>query len=138
MKRSLSLFVYVPCLLVLLAACTPFVRTPPPPAPEFLGIFTPEQLRARVEQTPDTHKIIINEDVAVWFPDFRNSRADWIGAAFIYHFPSMSEVVLNREGRVDFGNTHYESEEAQEQLEAIIHDEALMTRIQEQIAASEP
>jgi hypothetical protein len=88
-------------LLMLVSGCASPNLPPTPVPPEAVGVFTPADLRARVDSTPDSHKIVISDEVVAWFPDRVNSMANWIGIAFIYHLPTMSSIVFDYEGNVD-------------------------------------
>jgi hypothetical protein len=115
------------------AELLPTLPTPTPiPLPTASGTQTPADLRQRLDNYPDELKLILDEEVAVIFAD-PNSLAEWVGTAFIYHIPSLSEVVLDFEGEVDPRYTRYNTDEGRRQLETVLTDEASMGRIRGRI-----
>ena len=65
-----------------------------------LGVFTPEDVRCYLDSFEPEFVRELDEETAVLFTD-PNSIADWVGGAIIYHIPSVSSLVLDRNGDVD-------------------------------------
>ena len=72
------------------------------------SVFTPDDMRARVDCHPADFKLEINDDTVVLFA-FPDPLFDWVGPIFIIHIPSGSEVVLNTDGTIRH-ETHNSSE----------------------------
>jgi len=85
-----------------------------------------------MERWPAEHKIVVDDDmvIAVAYYD-RNSAAVWAGQAFINHIPSVSQVLLDFDGKVKF--TKINSEEARNRIDAVLEDEQLMATIRSMI-----
>lgn len=101
------------------------------------GVHTPDDLERYVAGWHEALKYRVNDEVVVLWTTWKDSVANWIGSVLIYHIPSMSILVLDRFGRVDDQYTHYESEEGQQQLEAVLANEVLMDRIRRYLAILE-
>lgn len=141
--------VSIPLMFLALAACAQATPTATPaPRPPSQGIHTPEDYRLQYEGWPEEHKLAIDDEVKVLFA-YPSGIIDWAWFASINHIPSASAVTLRRPyafldsqgnvssretGQLLWGvelivRTHYESDEAETQLEAVLSDEALMRRI---------
>ncbi|MFQ5872357.1 MAG: hypothetical protein ACE5JL_00950 [Dehalococcoidia bacterium] len=90
------------------------------------GIHTPEQMRAYMEGWPEEYKLVIDRDVVVAFA-IPESAAEWRGAAFINHIPSMSQVIIDWDGSVKVRD--YKNDQGGTRLEEILADQALLQRI---------
>ncbi len=101
--------------------------TPQAPCPQ--SVFTPADMRARVDCHPDEYKIEVDENTVVLFA-YPGPMLDWVGPIFILHIPSVSEVVLGSEGQVIFEG--YKSPEGQTSIENVLTNPDLMARILEQ------
>ena len=149
LPSPVRLFVTSMLLAMLLAACAQATPTATPtPMPASQGIHTPEDYRLQYEGWPEEHRFAIDDEVKVLFA-YPSDFIDWAWFASINHIPSASAVTLRRPyiildsqgnvssketGELLWGEelivrTHYESDEAEIQLEAVLGDEALMRRI---------
>lgn len=102
------------------------------PDPLEMGVHTPEDVEDYFNQWPEEHKRRLSDDVVAVFT-YPHPVANWVGGGIIYHIPSVSTVYLDFRGNVDEQLTHYESEEGQTRLEAILDDDELMQQLQAEV-----
>ncbi|MCA9999675.1 MAG: hypothetical protein KDE56_28125, partial [Anaerolineales bacterium] len=69
------------------------------------GVFTPEDVRCYLGSFPAEFVQEIDAETAVLFTD-PNAIAEWVGGAIIYHIPTVSSLVLDRNGDVDPLQSH--------------------------------
>lgn len=127
----------------------PTLLTTPTPAPQMpsAGIHTSAALKALLSSFPPEYMCFLDEQTVVRFA-YPSGSIDWAGFAFIDHVPSVSSVTLRRpyriirkdgivsreEGEMLYGQElvvrrHYESDEGESSLDAILEDENVMQRI---------
>jgi hypothetical protein len=92
------------------------------------SVFTAEDMSARVDCHPDDYKMEINDETVVLFA-FPDPLLDWVGPILVIHVPSVSEVVLDQEGKILFDD--YKSVDGQKAIAGVLNDEELITRILE-------
>lgn len=120
--------------LILIIGCTPQSTHTPDVYPTSMAscfpdsVFTAENMRARVACQSAEYKMEITEDTVVLFA-FPDPLLDWSGPIFVIHIPSVSEVVLSKDGSILFEG--YKSSEGQQTIENVLTDQALMTSILE-------
>lgn len=129
---SSGLLMAVLCI-VLAIGCTPQVTPTQIAGPTSVAcfpqsVFTAEDMRARVDCHPDDYKMEINNETVVLFA-FPDPLLDWVGPVFVIHVPSVSEVVLDQEGKIVFDD--YKSVDGQNAIAGVLNDEELITRILE-------
>lgn len=119
----------------LLMGCTPGVIPTESAYPNSLAacfpdaVFTPEDMRARVECHPDEYKIEITKDTVVLFA-FPAPLLDWVGPIFVIHVPSVSEVVIDTDGSILSEN--YNSSEGQDAIQNVLNDQDQLSAILQQ------
>jgi hypothetical protein len=83
-----------------------------------------------MQQTAEHNKLVINEDVVVWYIPCEPQPASWVAPMIVYHLPSLSSAYLNNDGSLKTSpRPCYESDEGRERLEAVLSDDVLMERI---------
>ena len=149
LPRPVLPFIAPVLVAMLLTACAQAApTTTPAPRPQSQGVHTPEDYRLQYEGWPEEHRFAIDDEVKVLFA-YPSNFIDWAWFASISHIPSASAVTLRRPyifldspgnvssketGELLWGEelivrTHYESDEGETQLEAVLSDEAMMRRI---------
>ena len=124
-------------LLTAVACTTP---SPPPPAPTENAncfpatVFTPEEMKRRVDCHPSEFKIEIDAETVVLFA-YPDPILDWVGPIFIIHISSVSEAVLNVDGGIMFED--YKSEAGQQAIEHVLNSPPQMERILERVIETE-
>ena len=88
------------------------------------------ELRADLVSWPTEHKMVLDQDVVVFFTYSHPARL-WDQTASIYHLPSLSSVDFNANG--DIAARQYRSAEGEKRLEGAIQDPVLLSRIKERI-----
>ncbi len=117
-------------LLFLAIACTSTTPAAPPPPATPNPLNRIPDLQARMAQTKDYNKFVVDEDVVVWFIPCEPTAASWVAAMIGYYLPSASAIYFNHDGTVKFSpRPSYKSEEARVRLEALTADADLMDRI---------
>lgn len=101
----------------------PYLMPTPRPPNVVLGVFTPEDMRRRIAEHPAEFRQILDADTAILFA-YPHPVVDWASRAFLIHAPSMSEVGLDREGKIQF--QQYGSVAGKERLEGLLADKELM------------
>jgi hypothetical protein len=126
-RRKLIALALIQTVAVLLIACStvPDLQDePPPPTPSNIG------LRERMQQTKEHNKLVIDQDVVVWYIPCEPQPASWVAPMIVYHLPSQSSIYLNNDGSLKTSpRPRYESDEGRERLETILSDDAMMERI---------
>ncbi len=117
-------------LLFLATACSSATPAAPAPPATANPLNRIPDLQARVAQTKDYNKFVVDEDVVVWYTPCENIPATWVAAMVGYYLPSASAIYFNHDGTVKSSpRPSYESEEARVRLEALAADAGLMDRI---------
>ena len=129
-RRKLTVLVLIQAVAVLLIACStvPVLRDDPPPPPTPAN--TPAGLRERMQQTKEHNKLVVDQDMVVWYIPCEPQPASWVAPMIVFHLPSQSSIHLNNEGSLKTSpRPRYESDEGRERLEAVMSDDVLMERI---------
>ena len=83
-----------------------------------------------MEKVKEHNKLVVNEDVVVWYIPCEPSPASWVAPMILFHISSNSSVHLNNDGTPKTSpGPRYESDAGRERLEAVLADDALMARI---------
>lgn len=96
------------------------------------GVFTPDDVRCYLNTFDPEQVQIIDAQTAVLFTVPQPS-ADWIGAALIYHIPTLSTLVLDRFGDVDPQASIFTSRAAAAALSETAGDAELMADLKQQV-----
>ena len=118
-------------LLLVMAGCaatqSPALPASLTPAPLPDSVFTSKDMQRRVEQHPAEYKLIIDQDTAVLFA-YPHPIGDWVGPIFVVHIPSVSEVVLDWDGKLAF--EQYGSDAGRKSIGQVLANTELVQRAQ--------
>lgn len=112
-----------------ITSATPMVATVgvAAPAPTLTGYQTPDDIQAKFDGSPEEHRIKVNNDVFILFA-YENGFTNWIAPVFIYHIPSITQVLLDYDGNV-ISDKNVNGAEARAAVDAVLADEKLMAEI---------
>ena len=110
------------------ASSVPAAPPLPPPTPDPLNRIP--DLQARMAQTKNYNKFVVDEEVVVWFSPCEPVPASWVATMIGYDLPSASAIYFNNDGTVKSSpRPNFESEEARVRLEALAANSDLMGQI---------
>lgn len=96
------------------------------------GVFTPEDITCYLDKFEPQLVRMLYEDTPVLFTT-PEGTADWVGGAIIYHIPTVSSLVLDRNGDVDPLLSHINGRAALVAYSRLAANPALMAELKQTV-----